>query len=160
MALYAKVGSNKMFDPPPEGVYRAVCVDVIDVGMVHNAKYGKDEHKVRLVFELDPESGLREDGRPFLLSVKYTLSLGELAHLRRFLDAWRGKKLTDEEARNLDLESCIGKSGQLSVGHRAGSEGRVFADINGILPLGKGQTPLTPSGKYERKVDRDAIAKT
>lgn len=155
MAMYASVGGNKSFEPPPEGVHLAVCVDVIDLGMIANTKYGKDEHKIQLVFELDPESGNREDGRPFILSRRFTLSMHEKSRLRAFVTSWRGKVFTDDEAAKLDIESLIGKSCQLSVSHRAGDNGKTFGDVAGVLPLGKGQTPLEPSGKYERKVDRD-----
>ena len=53
---------NQNFTPAPEGVHQAVCVDVVDMGMVRSEKFNNESHKVRIVFqlnEINPETSKR-----------------------------------------------------------------------------------------------------
>ena len=89
MSLVLTDGGKK-FNPAPEGLHGAVCIDVIDLGM-QKTVYGL-KPKITIRWELDsidPESG-----SPFQVSNRYTASLNDKASLRKQLEAWRGRKFT------------------------------------------------------------------
>jgi hypothetical protein len=144
MSLIAKGTS---FTPPPEGVWSAVCVDVVDLGMV-DSQWGS-KHKCRLVWEI---SERMEDGRPFLASKQYSVSLHEKASLHKDLKSWRGKAFTAEELKGWDLERVIGAPCQLVITHEE-KDGMVYGNITAVMKSSKKQT-ITPSGKYVRVKDR------
>jgi hypothetical protein len=60
------------YELAPVGVYSAVCVRLINMGM-QETSYGL-KHQVHLAFEIDEKM---EDGRPFLMMQNYTMSLNE-----------------------------------------------------------------------------------
>ena len=84
MSLIAR--RQKQFPPPAAGQHDAVLVDVVDEGEKESA-WGV-AHKVRLVFELGPTAGTRDDGRRHSISGWYTLSLAPSANLTRDLGDW------------------------------------------------------------------------
>ncbi len=133
------------FTPPPEGLYRGCCCDVVDLGVMDSG-FGP-KHKVRLFWQLEPD----ENGRRAVVTRTYTLTLNEKAALRKDLDLWRGKKMTDaERTHGFDLESMIGVGCQIQVTHRLGDKGGVFANVTAVMPLSKGQANPSIDG-YERK---------
>lgn len=75
---------EKEYPIPEEGIYNAVCVDVVDLGML-DTPWGK-KHKVSIVFELDQED---RDGSRYIVSRRFTMSLNERSHLRQSLEKWR-----------------------------------------------------------------------
>ena len=82
------------FKPCPTGLQQLVCCDVIDLGMVTSSYNGeaKTMHKVSLRWQ---SAKLMSDGKPYLVQKRYTYSLHPKATLRKDLDGWRGKALTD-----------------------------------------------------------------
>lgn len=153
MPIIAK-DNRKEFTPAPEGLHQGVCVDVIDLGLVAGV-YG-EKHKVELRWQLDQ---LDEDATPprrFMVTNRYTLSLNEKATLRKHLEAWRGKLFTAEELAGFDLERLLGINCQLQVIHNLSEQGRMFANIQAIVPLGKGMTKIRPSEEYVRMKDRSS----
>ena len=150
MPIIAKRGAS--FNPAPEGPQQAVCVDVVDLGMVEE-QWGDNEPqlkpKVRLMWhsiEIDPDTK-----KPYSIVEKYTLSLHEKAKLRAVLESWRGKKFTDEEAEGFDLETLLGVNAYLSIVHHKG-----YGNISAIMPLPKGMPSIPITKGFVRKVDRDA----
>jgi len=136
------------FQPAPDGVHNAVCVDVVDLGIVDSA-FGK-KHKLKIVWEIGEKM---DDGRPFIAQKRYTVSLHEKSTLAKDLKNWRGKPFTPEELKGFDIEKVIGVPCQLVIVHDE-KEGAVYANIQTIL---KAATPrLEPSGKYVRVKDRPA----
>lgn len=156
MAIIAKEASEK-FIPCPSGTQAAVCVDVVDLGMIENTKFPNEDgtpklqHKIDVVWE---SSERMEDGRPFLANKRYTLSLGEKASLRHDLESWRGKPFTDAERKGFDVEKLIGAGAILNVIHKTGSKGGTFANVATVSPLLKGMAKPEPSGSYVRVCDR------
>lgn len=126
------------YELAPVGVYSAVCVRLINMGM-QETSYGL-KHQVHLAFEIDEKM---EDGRPFLMMQNYTLSLNEKARLRLDLQAWRGRAFSAEELKGFDLKTILGKPLQVSVVHSADGQ---YANIGSMMPLGRGMSPLAPSG--------------
>jgi len=148
MPIYAREPDSK-FSPCPEGLYQAVCVDVVDLGNV-TTQWG-DKPKCRIVWqvdEIDPATGRRYDVRSW-----YTLSLSEKATLRKHLEAWRGRKFTTLELRGFDLEHLIGANCQIQVIHKISDEGKTFANLQAIVPANPKAPKLQPE-HYVRDKDR------
>lgn len=157
MPIYATYEPKK-YTVAPEGLFPAVCVDVVDMGMRRNKLSGKDQHKCRIAWQLeekDPETGFR-----YVVSGFYTLSLNPKSTLSGILEAWRGKPFTDAERTKFDVEKLIGKPCQVQIVHRAGMEGQVFCNVQAVVPLGKGMTAPRADENYVRVKDRapDTIA--
>lgn len=136
------------------GPHAAVCVDNVDLGMETVEFQGKkkEQHKMKLVFETDE---LLEDGKPKIISKKMTASFHERATLRKDLETWLGRPLSDEEVNEgVELDDLIGTSAQVMVLHEAGTKdpGTMFAKIDRIYPAEK---KLKPSGNYTRVQDRE-----
>lgn len=148
MAILAK-DTRKEFTPAPEGLHQAVCVDVVDLGM-QDGQWGP-KPKVRIVWQLDQANA--ETGKRFTVSQQYTLSLNEKATLRHHLEAWRGKKFSPQELQGFDLEKLLGVNGQVQVVHALSDDGRIWANVQAIVPLGKGMTKMRGE-EYMRVKDR------
>ena len=155
MAFYAK-GSDADFERklPSTGLVLAVCVDVIDLGMVttpfKNEKTGEPviQRKARIVWEVD-EKHPDFDG-PHRLYGTYTVSLNTQANLRKMLEQWRGQKFVAAELKDgFDLETLVGVCCQINIAH---SEDGQWANVDACLPA---REKLEPSGNYKR---RDTVA--
>jgi hypothetical protein len=153
MPIIATAGDSKTYAPAPAGVHQAVCVDVVDMGLLEVTFNGKTktQHKVRLVWqidELDPERAER-----FIVHRRYTLSLHEKANLRKDLESWRGKAFTDDELKGFDLEDkLLGKNAFVNVVH-VEKDGKIYANLAAVMPLKKGTPKIEPQ-KYIRVKDR------
>lgn len=154
MPIIARDSGGRDFDPAPEGLFPAVCCDVVDRGMVES-QWGV-AHKVQLRWQLDghSEAGLREDGKQWLVVRQFTLSLHEKSALRGFLTSWRGKAFTSEELQGFDLERLIGAPCMIQVLHSRTADGaRTFANIQNVMPLPRG-IPKPSVHEYVRVSDR------
>lgn len=142
---------QKEFPKCPPGPQQVVCCDVVDLGLVWNDKFQKNERKTRLVFQTrDTEPG---GSRPYQLSYQSSVSLNEKANLRKFLEQWLGRPLTGDEITQFDPEQLIGKNGFASVVHRPNTQGKVYANIATIMPVMPGMTALAIKD-YIRVKDR------
>jgi hypothetical protein len=136
------------FTPAPEGMHNAVGVDVVDLGMV-DGQFGM-KHKLKIVWEIDAPM---EDGRRFVVSKRYNVSLHEKSTLFKDLKGWRGRPFTPEELKGFDLDKVIGAPCQLVIVHNE-RDGSVYADVQTVMKAG--QAKITPSGNYTRVKDRPA----
>jgi hypothetical protein len=134
------------FVPCPEGVHNAVCVDVIDLGMVPG-QWGT-KRKLRLVWETDAKD---ENGKNFTVRKQYTASMHEKATLAKDLKSWRGRAFTPEELKGFDVERIVGAPCQLVIVHNE-HDGAVYANVQNIMKAG--ELKLRPSGNYVRVKDR------
>jgi hypothetical protein len=153
MPIYAKSSGGTSFIPAPAGSHAAVCVDVVDLGVLKVTWGGKDksQHKINIVWQIDED---RDDGKPHQVRKRYTLSLHEKASLRKDLESWRGQAFTDEELQGFDVERLIGVPCLLSVIHAKGNDGGTFANVASIMRLPKGMT--APAARdYVRVCDRE-----
>lgn len=129
------------FKPIPEGTYVATCVRVIDLGTQITTFKGADklQRKVLIAWEV-PDEIVEFDGekRPALIMSRYTASLSDKANLRKHLEAWRGRRFTDDELRGFDLKNVLGKPCQIQVLH---SEDGAYANVASIMALPKGSAP-------------------
>ncbi len=149
MVLTKKQGGD--FTPHEEGTFKAVCVDVTDL-VKRQTDFGMKE-EFSIVFETDADP--REDGtRQCVWSRRFTASLNEKAHLRKFLRQWFGRDLSAAELAEFDMESLIGKPCQVVVVHESSKDGeKTYANIVACTSC-KGEG-LKPSGKFTRKKDRE-----
>lgn len=152
MPIIAKANEDSSFEPAPQGTFRAVCVDVVDLGVLDVTWQGqtKRQHKVNVAWVIDEP---REDGRPFMVFKRYTLSLSEKSTLRKDLESWRGRKFTRDEEMGFDVETVIGRSCLLSVTHTE-KGGKVYANVSSVSPLMRGMTAMPIPPDYVRKKDR------
>lgn len=128
------------FQPHPEGIHLASCIGVFDLGL-QRTNFG-NKSQVCLLFETEVT---RDNGERMTISIKFAPSLHEKATFRKMLESWSGKKVTPQmEKEGFDCMKLLGKPCQLQVIHHD-SAGKIYANIQSILPLGKGQTSLTPS---------------
>lgn len=132
------------FKPIPEGNYIATCVRVIDLGTQMTTFKGTDslKRKVLIAWEV-PDVMVEWEGesQPALVMSSYTASLHDKANLRQHLEAWRGRRFTDDELRGFDLKNVLGKGCQIQVLH---SEDGAYANIKAIMALPKGTAAPEP----------------
>ena len=153
MAIVAKSSGGTEFKPAPAGTHAAVCCDVIDLGMLEVTFGGKTktQHKVNIVWQIEE---LRDDGKPFNIRKRYTLSLHEKASLRKDLVSWRGRPFTPTELEGFDLEVLVGIGAMVNIIHTPKLDGGgVWANIAAIMKLPKG-LPAPKVVEYIRVCDR------
>jgi hypothetical protein len=126
------------FLPPPPGTHVAVCYRFIDLGTQETEFQGQKKHqrKVMLGWELNE---MMEDGKPFMVSQRYTWSMSEKANLRADLESWRGVafKESDFGPGGFDIRRVIGAPCMLTIVH-AEKNGKTYANIRAIGKLPKG----------------------
>jgi hypothetical protein len=135
----------------PAGSHLAVCVDVVDLGMVETTWEGqkKSQHKVRLVWQIAERTA---DDKPFQAQRRYTLSLDDRAALRKDLESWRGRPFSEQELLGFDLEALVGIGCMISVVHQS-RDGKTYDNVSGVMKLPKGvKAPAIEA--YSRVKDR------
>jgi hypothetical protein len=135
-------GAN--FTPAPEGSHVAICCRVIDLGTQFSEYYNKAQHKVLIGWELPNER--QEDGSPFMVSRRYTLSLSKNSSLRADLEAWRGRAFSPDELKAFDLKNLLGKPCMVNVQHDD-RDGQKYANVEAVMALPKGTTVPASTNK-------------
>lgn len=138
-------GQEGDFQPAPPGLHQAVCVDVVDLGVV-DGKFGP-KRQLKIVWQLKTRNQKNER---FQVRATYTQSLNEKSNLRRDLESWRGRPFTREEIREFDAEKMLGANCQIQVAQRVSAAGRTYANAQAIVPLHKGMEKLVAEN-YERE---------
>lgn len=159
MSLFARDSGGK-FTPPPEAIYEAVCVDVIDLGLV-KTEWG-DKPSIRIVWQIDalePQthddgSENKRSGKRFVVRRQFGLNLSEKGRLRPSLEAWRGRRFTKEELGGFDLDRLVGIPCQLQIVHNIKENGKVYANVQAVMKLGPKSVPMTVADDYVRAKDR------
>lgn len=156
--MSTKVSKPESKDWPqaPEGLWQAVCVDVWDVWTEQRPEAfgGGLTDKTRIVWEINKQD--KENNRPHQVSMIYTASLHDKATLRKHLEAWRGRRFTEDELKEFELEKLLGANCQLQVIHHLSGNGKVYANVQAIVPLGQGTTKMRASTDFVRRKDRKA----
>lgn len=155
MPIIASANETKNYTPAPEGVHQAVCVDVLDLGMLKSAfpdeKTGRDkfQHKVNVIWQIEDT---RDDGKRYQLYKRYTLSLHEKAALRHDLESWRGKAFTFDELAGFDVEKLLGANCFINVQHKKSADGtKTYANVVAVMPLPKNlKLPKLEALDYQR----------
>lgn len=139
---------TKEYEKPTPGQYTAVCADIIDLGMVEETydEQTRSVHKCAIVFQLD---ALNKEGRRFEVAPRFTVSMHKKANLRKFLEDWRGRPYTDEQAKEgAPLHVLEGVNAYVQIVHRE-SNGKVYANIGTIMAKPSG-TPSVKIVGYQR----------
>jgi len=133
------VSENEKVELLEEGVYKAICHAVIDIGSQYSEQYDKWNKKVIVIWELPDVLSMDKDNVEFSkkMSREYTAFLGERTNLEKDLTAWRGKAFTPEEKQGFNLLSLLGVGCQMQIVHKE-KNGKKFTNINSILALPKG----------------------
>ncbi len=144
MAITASNNGGTTYEPIPEGVFTATCYSIVDLGDQYSEKFNNTSRKVLITWEL-PDETIEIEGEilPRAISKEYTLSLNDKANLKKDLEAWRGKKFTEDELKGFDLENVLGKSCQLQIIHTSKGD-KTYANIAAIMGLPKGLKPGAP----------------
>jgi hypothetical protein len=116
---------------------------MIHIGTVPETFMGEEKlmNKVRITWELPNETKVfkEENGeQPYSISKEFTLSMHEKSNLRKFLEGWRGKGFTEEEAKQFDVTKLIGKPCMISVIHKTSKQGNLYAEISSASVVPKG----------------------
>jgi hypothetical protein len=142
--------NSKEFKIAPAGLHMARLYSIIDLGHQATEWAGETKimHKVVFTWELhgDDDAGLAlktDDGKPLIVSKRYTVSLGDQARLRQDLEAWSNKKMTPEDRKNFDLKNLLGKFCMVNITH---SEDGKYANISGISPVPSALRNVQPEG--------------
>ncbi len=140
------------FKPHPEGIHPAVCVDVMDLGLVETEFQGQKRmvNKVKLVFESEQKT---DDGRNCTVSKNFTASLHPKAKLAEFLGKWRGRPIVPGET--IDLAKLLGACCTLVISHQQNMVGRTYASIDAVS---KPTRKVAASGHYDPAAARQRFA--
>lgn len=155
MPLYPKVNASS-YTPPPGGMHRAVCVDVVDLGVVERKFQDKviAQDMIRFVFQVEAINP--ETGRPFTADLRVGNTVHKKGKLKEIAESWSGRQITSDALAKLDLERLIGRNCTLNVvlGPREGGGERVTK--LSVLPAQAGPT-LAPID-YTRVINRPGYA--
>lgn len=146
-------GNDAKFQAHPEGQFVALCVDAIDLAERVEQFQGQPAKlaaKCALVFRTGQKN---EDTGEFIdVGREFTVSMGDKANLRKFLEQWRGKKYTPEQIKQgVPLHKMAGNWALLSVEHRESGAGRTYANITaavGVPEMMRASLPAFP--EYRR----------
>ncbi len=137
---------GKDFAIHPAGVFPARCTRIIDLGTTNSEWEGKAKKSHKIVFgfesaELMPDTEGDFAGKPFLITTRFTASLGEKANMRKSLEAWRGRKFTKPELDAFDLHNVLGKACMVNMVHSdPNAQGKVYSNIASMMPLPAGMS--------------------
>jgi hemin uptake protein HemP len=111
-------GPKKKYPQLDEGVHEATLVAVTDRG-IKETPWGE---KRQIMFKWEGDETYTDEGetKPVTVVKTYNWTMGKgdkRSKLREDVEAILGQKLTDNEARALDLETLIGKRNQIYVEH-------------------------------------------
>jgi hypothetical protein len=148
MAIYVGTKQSE-FEVPDEGLYPAVCCDVVDMGLV-DWGYGP-QPKIRIIWQLEE---LTSKGKRFQVSAPFTPSLHIKSKLRPLLESWRGKKFSKEEEKKFNIEALLGANCQVSLVHNIKDGGEKYCNVQAVVPPAKGAPKLYVDSDYVRVKDR------
>jgi hypothetical protein len=131
--------SDAKFKPHPEGQFVGQCVDTIDLGEKVEDFPGtpkKLAHKCAIVFRTGERN--EQAGEYIDIAREFTVSVGELANLRKFLEQWRGKPYTAGQIDDgVPLHKLTGNHALLTVAHKVSGHNRTYANITACVGVPK-----------------------
>lgn len=165
MAMYLpepKTGGED-FTPAPEGVHRAVCISVIDLGTQERPGFNgappTRDHMIQIRWELADEvmPDGKFKGQRFTVSKRLKFSTHEKASLRKLLEGWRGKKFeaADFGPGGFSIDKLLGAPCMIQVQHDT-RDGKTYANIAGVMPMPKGmEKPAPDMAPFILSLDRE-----
>jgi hypothetical protein len=153
--IIASAGGTSSIPTHPEGQFAATCIDVVDLGMVETTWQGqtRKKHKVFVRFFCGEWFDGNEGKAPLWVDRRFTCSLNDGSDLKPFLEAWRGRKFTEEELRGFNIAKLVGVPAFLQIAHNVKAD-RTYANVDGVMKLPpKYEAPEAPAD-YVRVKDR------
>jgi hypothetical protein len=142
MKVSDKGGSD--FQTVDSGNYVARCYKLIDLGTQYGEYEGKPTSARKVVIGWEFPTELMDDGKPFVTSAFYTMSIGEKAKLRSILKDWRGRDFTPEELCSFELKTILGTPCMLNM--VANKKGKIVPGSVSAMPKGmKCDNQINPS---------------
>lgn len=131
-------GGGGNFEPAPAGKHLARCVGMIELGTLTEDYQGvpKTQRKVAIQFEF-PALPLKvfkegEPAKPIMHTQEYTLSTGNKAALRKLIEQWRGRPMSEDEAKKFEITKLLTQPCILDLIHKTSKSNKVRAEISGI----------------------------
>jgi len=124
------------FAPHSEGQFAMACVDVVNLGVNVEQFPGQEPREVPKVALAFASGERQEDKSLTIVTTEMTLSANEKANLRKFLESWRGRSYSAEQAEaGLPMSKLYGQVALISIEHVVTRKGRKFGKIKSISPL-------------------------
>ena len=132
-------GSDSKFKAHPDGQYVGQCVDTIDLGEKVQDFPGTVPYLAPTCALVFRTCEMNEDTGEYIdIAREFTVSMGEKANLRKFLEQWRGKPYTKEAIEaGVPLDKLTGNHGLLTVAHRTSGKGRIYANVTACVGIPK-----------------------
>jgi hypothetical protein len=125
------------FEKAPPGNHPAVLVAIIDLGVQESEYQGVKKYDERAYFCWELTSEKTAQGKNHIIGIDLTVSMNEKAKLRKWIEAWRGKKLNEGE--EFDITKLLGQKCLLSV-----AENKGYSKVDGVAGVPKGMTVNAP----------------
>lgn len=133
----------------PKGYFPAKCTSFKYLGEMEVEWKGEKKKQKKITFTWELSGPVMDDGRPYSITQRYTVSAGDNAKLRQHITSWLDKpSMTEEEFKKVDLESLVGSCCQLLIEHRV-SEGKTFANVTSI-----GAAPLVNFATLSQRIEQ------
>lgn len=137
--------NSPAFPLPAAGSAPMRCVQIIDMGTTMTTYKGvdKERHQICMGFELPtrtysfPDKATGEQiTKPHVIKSFFTLALSPKANLRKFLEAWLGRAMSPETAKNgFDMKLLLDKVAYGHIMHEDKTDGSTKAAISTIMPM-------------------------
>lgn len=138
-------GSDSKFKPHPTGQYVGQCVDTIDLGDTVESYTGQEDrltHKCAIVFRTGERN--EQTGEFIDIAREFTVSMGEKANLRKFLEQWRGQPYEPSQIEDgVPLHKLTGNHGLLTIAHKKSTQGKTYATITACVGIPKQMAATT-----------------
>ena len=147
MIIATKPESDGNFEQIPAGTYQAVCYAVWDLGKQTTTWEGQEKqtHKIIIAWEINETMKEGENnGKRFVISKRYTLSLGSKSNLLKDLVPWRGRPFTEQEFQGFDVETVIGANCMLGITITE-KDGKSYTNVSSISSLMRGLAKIVPT---------------
>jgi hypothetical protein len=133
-------------DLPSKGLHQAVCCQVHSLGHQLFKNQVSINPQGVFVFELDEKmKNGQMAGKPFVLSEKFAIYMGKKgkpSKLRLFLEKWKERAYTEEEASATNIKKCEGQPCTLNVDYEPKQDGTLRAVIVGISKRDPSKPPV------------------
>lgn len=130
-----------------QGQHVGRIYSVIILGTIPDTYMGvtKQMLKAQITIETDHHHQFEDGVKPLVYSQKFTLSMGDTASLRKFVNQVLGQTLNDAQAKVFNVFTLLDKTINIVVSHTEKKNGNGMKEVlTSIMPLMNGQQPPQP----------------